>query len=277
MTGVAVIQMASGPNPAANMQEAGRLIDEAVKAGARLCVLPENFALMPLHESELLNFRELPGDGPIQAFLSQQASKHGIWLVGGTIPLRADAEDRVRAACLVFNDQGRQVARYDKMHLFDVTLSEKREDCHCESNIIEAGREPVVVDTPFGKLGLAVCYDLRFPELFRYLSARGAELFCLPAAFTALTGQAHWKSLLCARAIENQAYILASGQGGYHVNGRETYGDSMIIDAWGTILARKSRNAGFAYAEYDRNHLLDVRRRLPALEHRIIDCCLDKT
>ncbi|MDH4276142.1 MAG: carbon-nitrogen hydrolase family protein, partial [Gammaproteobacteria bacterium] len=220
---VAAIQMASGPNVAANLIEAERLIMIAAKEGAKLVVLPENFAIMGMSEQDKVKIREQPGQGPIQAFLAEQAAKHKIWLVGGTIPLVATDPNKVRAACLLFNDKGKQVARYDKIHMFDVEIVDTRER-YIESQTIEAGSETVVVDTPFGKLGLAVCYDLRFPELFRRLLDQGAEIIAVPSAFTAITGKAHWETIVRARAIENLCYVIAAAQGGYHVNGRETYG-----------------------------------------------------
>ncbi len=267
MTRVAAIQMASGPNIDANLIEAARLLALAVDQGARLVVLPENFALMGLDERDKVHQRERDGDGPIQAFLAEQARRHGIWLVGGTVPLEAGSSDKIRAACLVYDDQGRRVARYDKIHLFDVSLSEYGER-YDESATIEPGETPVVVDTPFGRLGLAVCYDLRFPELFRTLLDHGAELFAVPSAFTAITGKAHWEILVRARAIEDLCYVIAADQGGYHVNGRETHGDSMIIDPWGLILDRLPRGSGIVIADLDRERLTSIRRNFPSITHR---------
>lgn len=261
------IQMASGPQVAGNLHEAGRLIAKAAAAGATLVVLPENFALMPVHENERLAAREREGSGPIQTFLAEQARTHGIWLVGGTIPLACGSE-RIRAACLIYDDRGRPVARYDKMHLFDVVL-DNGEQYH-ESKTFEPGGTPLVLDTPFGKLGIAICYDLRFPELFRRLLDQGAELFAIPSAFTALTGKAHWEILVRARAIENLAYVIAAAQGGYHINGRETHGDSMIVNPWGEVLDRLARGSGVVVAEIDRRRQARIRESLPALRHRRI-------
>lgn len=269
---IAAIQMASAPNVPANLTEAARLIRSSAECGLKLCVLPENFALMGMTEQDKVAIKETPGYGPIQEFLAQQAERYGMWLVGGTIPLAADDPNKIRAACLVFNDKGEQVARYDKIHLFDVTLSEQEEDHYRESETIEAGDQVVVVDTPCGKLGLAVCYDLRFPELFRAMAEQGVELIAVPAAFTALTGRLHWEVLVRARAIENMCYIVAANQGGFHVNGRETYGDSMIVDPGGVILARHPRNAGVICTSIDMEHLRSVRQNLPALEHRKLFC-----
>ncbi len=271
MRRVAAVQMASGPNVSANLNEAGRLISRAVDAGAELVVLPENFALMGMSEQDKVAARESEGSGPIQDFLAEQADKHRVWIVGGTVPLATADPGRVRAACLVFDERGRRRARYDKMHLFDVQIEESGEQ-YDESATIEPGTRPVVVDTPFGRLGLAVCYDLRFPELFREMAADGAELFALPAAFTALTGAAHWEVLVRARAVENLAYVVAAAQGGYHVNGRETHGDSMVVDPWGRILDRLPRGSGFVIGEVDLENVRRTRRNFPVLEHRRIGC-----
>ena len=270
-TRVAAVQMASGPNVNANLLEAERLIGSAAEAGAQLVVLPENFALMGMSERDKVNLREAPGSGQIQQFLAQQSAKHGIWLVGGTVPLAAESDDKIRAACLLFSDRGEQVARYDKIHLFDVTLDDSREK-YTESETIEPGEDVVVVDTPLGCVGLAVCYDLRFPEMFRAMLDEGMELLALPAAFTAITGRAHWEVLVRARAIENLCYVVAAGQGGYHVNGRETHGDSMICDPWGGVLDRLPQGSGIVVAEVDRDRLESLRRNLPAISHRRIRC-----
>ncbi len=271
MNRVAAIQMASGPNLHANLTEAGRLISRAVDAGAGLVVLPENFAFMGMREEDKLPLREAEGEGPIQQFLAEQADKHRIWLVGGTIPLVGTDPARIRSACLVFDDSGRQRARYDKIHLFDVQLPDNAETYE-ESLTIEPGERVTVVDTPFGRLGLAICYDLRFPELFRRMVNEGVELFAIPSAFTAITGKAHWEVLVRARAIENLAYVVAAAQGGYHVNGRETHGDSLIVDPWGNVLDRLPRGSGFVIAEIDLEKVRSTRRHFPALEHRKIPC-----
>jgi nitrilase len=221
---------------------------------------------MALKDADRHAIVEADGSGPIQTFLAEQARRHGVWLVGGTIPLRASEPGKMRAACLLLNDRGERVARYDKMHLFDVALPNGEQ--YQESNVFEAGDQVVVVDTPFGRLGLAVCYDLRFPELFRVMLDQGAEVFALPAAFTALTGKAHWEVLLRARAIENLAYVVAAAQGGYHANGRETYGDSLIASPWGEVLDRLPRGSGVVMAELDRARLAQVRASLPSIHHR---------
>ena len=267
----AAVQLASGSNVSANLLEVGKLVDRAVREQARLVVLPENFAFMGHTCKELIDIRERPGDGPVQDFLAQLAQRHGVWLVGGTVPLDGGDASKVRAACLVYDDRGRQVARYDKIHLFDVDLEESDEH-YRESNSIEPGVDPVVIDTPFGRLGLAVCYDLRFPELFRWMSSKGVDLIALPSAFTALTGKAHWEVLVRARAVENLAYVIAAAQGGFHISGRETHGHSMIVNPWGQILASRERNAGAVVAEIDLNYLQAARRNIPCLEHRRISC-----
>jgi deaminated glutathione amidase len=266
-TKVAAIQMATSPNVSANLLEAERLISEAVEGGAGLVVLPENFAFMGEHDREMVTLSEEPYGGPLKGFLSQMAKRYGTWLVGGTIPLRASKGGKVRAACLVFDDKGNQVAHYDKIHLFDVHLVETDER-YVESNTIEPGNEIVVVDSPFGRLGVAVCYDLRFPELFRQLLEKGAEVFVVPSAFTAMTGKAHWETLVRARAIENLAFVVAAAQGGYHVNGRETHGHSMIVDPWGTVLAQVPRGTGHVSVDLDRDYQKTIRRTFPTIDHR---------
>jgi nitrilase len=273
MKRVAAIQMASGPNVRANLTEAGRLISGAVNAGAELIVLPENFAMMGMHETDKVKVREQPGQGPIQDFLAEQASKHHAWIVGGTIPLQAKDDQHIRAACLLYDDQGQVVARYDKVHLFDVHLEESAETYN-ESETIEPGAQATVIDTPFGRLGMAVCYDLRFPELFRRMADENVDIVALPSAFTAITGKAHWEVLVRARAIENLVYVVAAAQGGYHVNGRETYGHSMIVDPWGMILEQLPNGSGFVTADIDLNRIRNTRRNFPVLEHRKIPCKL---
>lgn len=271
MSVVAAVQMASGPNVKANLEEAEKLIKTAVQQDAELVVLPENFAIMGLSEMDKVAIAETAGEGPIQQFLSQQADKHGIWIVGGTIPLESGVAGKVYSASLLYNDSGEVVARYDKLHLFDVVLEDSNESYN-ESETIESGDDIVVVDTPFGKLGMSVCYDLRFPELFRAMADVGMEVCVLPSAFTSLTGRAHWESLLRARAIENLCYMVAPDQGGYHKNGRETYGDSMIVDPWGVVLNRLPHGTGVVVSEIDLEKLRKTRKNFPALQHRRLDC-----
>jgi len=267
---VAAVQMASGPNVQANLDEAAKLIDNAISLQAQLVVLPENFALMAMNEIDRVQHAEVHGDGPIQRFLSEQAKKHNIWLVGGTIPLQSTQAGKSLASCLLFNDQGDEVACYNKIHMFDVLLQDN--ESYNESMTTEAGDAHVVVDTPFGRLGLAICYDLRFPELFRSMVNDGMDICVLPSAFTAQTGKAHWEPLIRARAIENQCYIIASAQGGYHINGRETHGDSMIVDHWGNILDRLQSGSGVVMAELDRELQSTARQNFPVLEHQRMSC-----
>jgi len=266
-TKIAAIQMASGPNVNANLLEAARLISKAVEAGAGLVVLPENFAIMGMKEQDKLKVQEAQGEGPIQEFLAQQAKQNNIWLVGGTIPLTSATPGKVMASCLLFDDGGQEVARYDKIHLFDVSLEEDGEQYN-ESASTSRGDKICVVDTPFGRLGLAICYDLRFPEQFRAMLDQGMELCAIPSAFTAITGQAHWEVLVRARAIENSSYIIAAAQGGYHINGRETHGDSMVVGPWGVIVDRLPRGSGVVVTELDRERIASIRRNFPAIEHR---------
>ncbi len=267
MNRIAAVQMASGPNVGANLIEAERLICLAVDNGAKLVVLPENFAIMGLDEEDKVKLREKNGDGPIQEFLSRQAALHNIWIVGGTIPLMSDDPDKVFAACMLYDSDGERVVRYDKMHLFDVKIGENVES-YTESLTILPGDDVIVAETPFGKIGLAVCYDLRFPELFRCMLDKGAEIFAIPSAFTAYTGKAHWESLVRVRAIENLCYVIAAAQGGYHINGRETFGDSMIVDPWGVVLDRLPSGAGVISADIDLDRLSGIRRGFPSISHR---------
>lgn len=263
----AAIQMTSGPDVGANLQEAASLLEEAAARGAALAVLPENFAFMGLSDRDKRQIAESPGEGPIQRFLSATARQLSLWVIAGTVPLRGDPEGRVAAASLVYDLQGHCVARYDKIHLFDVDLPARGEK-YRESAHVAPGSEPRVVDTPLGRIGLSVCYDVRFPELYRALSAAGAQLLTVPSAFTVPTGRAHWESLLRARAIENLCYVVAPAQSGFHANGRETHGDSLIIDHWGRILARLPRGRGCVVADIDLERQSEVRASFPALMHR---------
>jgi deaminated glutathione amidase len=265
---VAAIQMTSGHDIEANLEAAGRFLEAATNQGAVLAALPENFAFMGLDPADKRTVGECDGEGPIQDFLAATARRLRLWIVGGTIPLRAGADGRVAAASLVFDADGRRVARYDKIHLFDVDVPGSTES-HRESDHTIRGREARLVDTPAGRIGLSVCYDMRFPELFRAMSRQGAELFVVPAAFTVPTGRAHWESLLRARAIENLCGLIAPAQWGVHPSGRATYGDSLILDHWGNVLARKPDGTGCIVAEIDPAARTDARRRFPALEHRV--------
>jgi len=265
---VAAIQMASGPSVTANLEEAARLIEEAAAQEAKLVVLPEYFCIMGMKDTDKLTVREQPGSGQIQDFLSQTAKRLGIWLVGGSVPLASPDPDKVFNSCLVYDDQGRQVARYDKIHLFGLQMGNER---YAEERTIKAGGQVVTVDSPFGRIGLSICYDLRFPELFRMMN--GVDIILAPAAFTAITGKAHWEVLVRARAVENMAYVIAPGQGGYHVNGRETNGDSMIVDPWGVVIERLPRGAGAVVAMIDPGYQSSLRTNLPALSHRTLQAC----
>jgi deaminated glutathione amidase len=267
MNKCAAIQMASGPSVSSNLLEAEKLIAEAVKAGAKLVALPENFAMMGDREIDKIKIKEVDGTGPIQKFLSSTAKKYGIWLIGGTIPIAGDDENKVRAACVIYNELGERVARYDKMHLFDVNVP-GTDEVYRESDSIERGDQMLVLDSPFGKLGIAVCYDLRFPEYFRKMVAQGMEILVIPSAFTDKTGSAHWEVLLRARAIENLCYVIAPNQGGFHLNGRKTYGHSMIIDPWGVVQDCYKTGAGFVTADIDLDKVGKVRSAFPVLNHR---------
>jgi nitrilase len=260
---VAAVQMVSAPEVAPNLEAAARLIAAAAAAGAKLVALPEYFCILGRHETDKVMVREADGYGPIQDCLAGAASRNRVWLVGGTIPLVSLNEEKVRSACLVFDSEGRRVARYDKMHLFGLDLGEQRFD---ESRTIEPGEQPVAIDTPFGRIGMSVCYDLRFPELYRALGVVDALL--VPSAFTSVTGAAHWELLVRARAVENQCYVIAPAQGGLHPNGRRTHGHSMIVDPWGEVLASRTEGEGIVLAELDAGRLAEVRQSLPALQHR---------
>ncbi len=260
---VAAIQMVSSPVIEENLEAADRLIREAADEGARLVGLPEYFCLMGLREQDKVRAREADGKGPIQEFLSRTAAELGIWLVGGTTPLVSSHADKVRNACLVYDAQGRRVARYDKIHLFGFSSGEERYD---EAATIEPGDAPVAFASPFGRIGLSVCYDVRFPELYR--SFAPVDILFVPSAFTAPTGEAHWEVLLRARAIENLAFLVAPAQGGRHPSGRRTWGHSMVIDPWGRLLASRESGPGVVVAEIDLAVIDQVRSSLPALQHR---------
>ncbi|MBI2312222.1 MAG: carbon-nitrogen hydrolase family protein [Betaproteobacteria bacterium] len=262
---IAGVQMASGPNVDANLKEAGRLIEMAADQGAKLVALPEYFCIMGMRDTDKVAVREEPGKGPIQDFLSDTARRLKIWLVGGSVPLAASVPQKVRNSSLVYDEEGRLAARYDKIHLFSLNMGQER---YSEERTIEAGSSVVVADTPFGRLGLSICYDLRFPELYRTM--QDADIILVPSAFTETTGKAHWETLIRARAIENLAYVLAPAQGGYHVNGRETHGNSMIVDPWGVVLDRLPRGSGVVIAGVNAGYRESLRRSLPALDHRTL-------
>jgi predicted amidohydrolase len=273
MARVAAVQMTSTPDVAVNLRAAGELLARAADEGAGIAALPENFAWMGRDSGPQRDDRravtEKDGQGPIQDFLANAAARHKLWIIGGTVPIESGRDARGGAACIVFDANGKRVARYDKIHLFDVDVPGKDEH-YRESANISPGTTPVIVDTPAGKLGLSVCYDMRFPELFRRMSAAGAEWFCVPSAFTAPTGRAHWETLLRARAIENLAYVVAPAQAGFHMNGRETYGDTLIADFWGRVLKRLPRGTGVVTADFDPRRQADARLRFPSLAHRVM-------
>ena len=262
---VAAVQMVSTPRLDENLQAADALIAQAVAQGAQLVALPEYFPIMGMTDADKFNVREADGHGAIQEFLSTTAHRRGIWLVGGSIPLVSTEAGKVLNSCLVYDPQGERAARYDKIHLFGFQKGAER---YNESATIEAGSRPMTFDAPFGRIGVSICYDIRFPELYR---AQGAvDLQIIPAAFTETTGRAHWEILLCARAIENQCYVLAVAQGGQHENGRETHGNSMLIDPWGVILDRLPKGEGIVIGDVDHARISDIRASLPALKHRVM-------
>jgi len=263
---VAAVQLTATDDVGANIEAAVAGIARAAEQGAQLVVLPENVAFLGASETAKLAVAEAPGDGWIQSRLAQAALDHGIWVVAGTVPLRSDEPDRVTATCLVFDDKGSVRARYDKLHMFDVDAGDG--EPYKESHTLKPGQRPVVVDTPIGRVGLAICYDLRFPELFRCLLDAGARVLAVPAAFTVPTGAAHWEMLLRARAVENLCSVVAADQVGTHPSGRASFGDSMIIDPWGRVLARRVSGDGVVTAAMDAGEQADLRQRFPALSHR---------
>ena len=266
---VAAIQMTSGTDVSRNLRRARELLEQAAARGARLAVLPENFALMAHKERDKREVAEADGDGPIQAMLSAAARNLELTLVGGTVPLRVAGETRVAPASLVYGPDGKRIGRYDKIHLFDVDVPGATES-HRESSGMVPGREVKVFDTSAGRLGVAVCYDLRFPELFRAMAREGADCFIVSAAFTVPTGQAHWDLLNRARAVENLCHLVVSAQVGEHENGRRTYGHSMVVDCWGGIVDVLPSGEGAAVGELDLERQARIRREFPALEHRVL-------
>ena len=268
MSIVAAIQMTSSAIVKDNLQQAAASIQQAVREGAKLIILPEMFAIIGSTPDVLLQAKEKYGEGPIQDFLAEQAQRHKIWLVAGTIPLQRTSTHKALAACLVFNDKGQCVARYNKIHLFDVMASEN--EVYQESAIIEAGDQVTIIETPFGNLGLAVCYDVRFPELFKLLLNRGAEIIALPSAFTVPTGQSHWEVLVRARSIDALCYMIAPAQVGTHANGRKTYGHSLIVEPGGKILAELAEQPGIITADIDLTKVHEIRRRIPIIQHQRI-------
>lgn len=273
-TKIAAIQMASGPQIKANMMEATRLIREASIKGAQMVVLPESFALMAMDESENIDLAEEQGSGYIQDTIKQCAIDNNIWIVAGSVPLKCEGSKKVSAASLMFNDKGEIVARYNKIHLFDVDIDcddvkggAKSKEHYRESDTFEPGKDIVVIDTPFGKIGMSICYDLRFPLLYREMVKQGAEIFLIPSAFTKTTGKIHWDPLIKARAIENQCYVIAPAQGGYHVNGRHTHGHSMAVDYIGQVQGIRLKGSGIITINIDLKAQKKVRESFPVLQH----------
>jgi len=265
---VAAVQTVSGPDVGRNLAECAALIAEAAAGGARLVGLPEYFGIIGLRDRDKVAVRETLGDGPIQDFLAETARRHGIWLIGGSVPLACDDPEKVWNASLVYDDAGQRVARYDKIHLFGFDNGREK---YSEERTILHGSKVVTVDSPFGRIGLSICYDLRFPELYRAFG--DVDLIFVPSAFTETTGAAHWEPLLRARAIENLAYVVAPAQGGVHPNGRETHGHTMVVDPWGRILARRAKAPGVVFADIDPARLREARSMLPALTHRTLHAC----
>lgn len=261
---VAAIQMVSTPDTQQNMATAKRLLTQAAQQGANLCVLPEYWSIMGMHDTDKIKQAEVVGQGEVQDFLSAIAKKLAITLVAGTIPITSNTPDKIMNTCLVYSPQGERISRYDKMHLFGFTNADSQES-YQESNTIQAGNQVVCFESDIGKIGLGICYDLRFPEFFRSMGQ--CTLIILPAAFTYTTGQAHWEILLRARAIENQCYVLASAQGGKHQNGRRTWGQSMLINPWGEIVSQLAEGEGIVSGDINLEAMAQIRRNLPALQH----------
>ncbi|KXU90811.1 acyltransferase [Paraburkholderia monticola] len=262
---VAALQMVSTPDRERNLADAERLIAEAAADGAQLVLLPEYFCFMGFKDTDKLAVREPYQDGPIQRFLADAARRHQIWVIGGTLPIIAPEASRVLNTTLVFDPHGNEAARYDKIHLFNF---EKGEESFDEARTIRPGTAVQGFDAPFGRVGLSVCYDLRFPELYRRMG--DCALIVVPSAFTYTTGRAHWELLLRARAVENQCYVLAAAQGGKHENGRRTWGHSMLIDPWGEIVAVRDEGAGVVAGNLERARIDEVRQSLPAWRHRVL-------
>ncbi len=271
---IAAVQMTSGVEVAPNLAVARGLLAQAAAQGAKLAVLPENFAIMARRERDRQAVAEPDGDGPIQAMLASSAKEFGLVVVGGTLPLRVPGDTRVAPASLVYGPDGERIGRYDKIHLFDVNVPDAAES-HRESSGFVAGRKVIVLDTPVGRLGIAVCYDLRFPEQFRRMAEMGADCLVVSAAFTVPTGQAHWDLLTRTRAVENLCHLVVSAQVGEHENGRRTYGHSAVIDCWGRVLGSLPAGAGIAIGEIDLAAQARIRSEFPALEHRVLGRIID--
>jgi nitrilase len=272
---IAAIQMTSSHLVEDNLTAAARLLREAKDRGAQIACLPENFSFIGLKDADKVQVAESDRTGPVQDFLSKTARALKLWILGGSTPLKGDSDQRVTNSSLLYDDAGKRVARYDKIHLFDVSVPGRNER-YLESKHVTPGESVVIADTPVGRLGMSVCYDMRFPELYRTLVSRGAEWLAMPAAFTVPTGLAHWETLLRARAIENLCYVVAPAQAGMHTSGRETYGDTLIIDYWGKVLSRLGQGAGVVSAEFDLALQAETRARFPALQNRRLELPSDE-
>jgi nitrilase len=275
MSTIAAIQMTSGHVVEDNLAAAAKLLREAKERGADIACLPENFSFIGLRDADKLGVAEADGDGPVQRFLSATARELKLWILGGSTVIKADEAQRVTNTSLLIDADGRRVARYDKIHLFDVAIPGRNEQ-YLESRHVTPGDAIVLADTPVGRLGMSVCYDMRFPELYRELVARGAQWLSAPSAFTVPTGRAHWETLLRARAIENLCYVVAPAQSGTHTSGRETYGDTLIVDYWGQVLTRLHKGEGVITAEFDLAKQAEARARFPALTHRRLGVSADE-
>ena len=265
---VGVVQMVSSATVEDNLDIVKRFFDDARELGVELVVLPENFAFMGQNEVDKKQIAEEYGSGPIQDAISKIARQHEVWVIAGTIALKGQGS-RIRASSIVYDDKGKTVDRYDKIHLFDVRVSPT--ESHQESLAIEPGTTPVVVDTPIGRVGLSVCYDLRFPELYQLYLNKGAQILSIPSAFTAVTGEAHWETLLKARAIENLSFVLAPNQGGLHESGRKTFGHSMIIEPWGQVLSTIQEGSGMIVSDIDLDKQAELRKQFPCHEHHVLN------
>jgi len=262
---VAALQTVSTPDVDRNLETAARLIGQAALDGAELVALPEYFCMMGQRDGDKLAIAETPGRGPIQEFLAAQARQHSLWLIGGTLPMQTATPGRVHNACCVYAPDGALAARYDKIHLFRYDNGRESYD---EARVLDAGSRLMALQAGPVRVGLSVCYDLRFPELYRQLCTPPCDLLSVPSAFTYTTGRAHWELLLRARAVENQCYVIAAAQGGRHESGRRTWGHSMVVDPWGEVLAVLPEGEGVVLADIDANRLASVRQQLPALAHR---------
>jgi nitrilase len=262
--------MVSTADVDANLSQAKKLIQQAADEGAEFAVLPEYFPLISDDETDKLNIVEDIGNGPIQNLLADLATQHGMWLMAGSMPIRTLDPQRVASSCLLYSPTGELSARYDKIHMFDVCVNKEEGETYNESNTIVPGRDVIVAETAFATLGLSICYDLRFPELYRELVNRGATIITVPSAFTYSTGKRHWEMLLCTRAVENLCFVIASGQGGQNTEKRRTWGHSMIIDPWGNILSSLDEGPGIACADLDLARVDELRASFPALQHRVI-------